>query len=126
MINLFAVMIGGAAGAGCRYLLTVSLSRFSTQVYSLGTFSANILGSFAIGIALAMLILRPDAPDWMKFGIVSGFLGGFTTLSAVSLETYQLAEAQSWGAAIAYPMATVVCGLAACALGVVIGRTLIH
>jgi CrcB protein len=54
--------------------------------------------------------------------ITTGFLGGFTTFSAFSLQTHRLLAEGAYGVAIAYVIGSVTAGLAAVALGVLIGR----
>ena len=48
------------------------------------------MGSFAIGLVWALLAAR-GLQAWLPF-VMTGFLGGFTTFSAFSLDTLRLVE----------------------------------
>ena len=65
---------------------------------------------------------RTDVPEWLKLSITTGFLGGFTTFSAFSLQTHRLLAEGAYGIAVAYIVGSVAAGLAAVAVGVLIGR----
>jgi len=68
----------------------------------LGTLSANLVGGYLIGLAVAFFMHYPSlSPEWRLFAI-TGFLGGFTTFSTFSAETVTLLMRGQyvWGAAI--------------------------
>lgn len=109
--SVLLVASGGALGALARYVVTV----FTTAqgVAPWGTFIVNILGCFLIGI----LIAQASGSEWYQaYGrslIVVGFLGAFTTFSAFSLDTLELAEQGKTSMAIIYAAITVSSCLAA-------------
>ena len=108
---LVLVALGGAAGSVLRYLVSVgSLALFGAG-FPWGTLAVNVAGSAAIG-ALAGAGLEGQA----RLLLVTGFLGGFTTFSAFSLEAVGLWE-RSPPLAIAYVAASVLLGAAACLAG---------
>ncbi|MGH8517718.1 MAG: fluoride efflux transporter FluC, partial [Panacagrimonas sp.] len=80
------------------------------------TLAVNVLGSFAIGLLFAWFLARP-APDWVRLGLTTGLLGGFTTFSAFSIETLELMRGAGTPIAASYVAATLALGLVACALG---------
>ena len=84
--------------------------------FMLPTLFVNVMGSFLVGAAWAWLH-RGQAAPWAAPLFVSGFLGGFTTFSALSLEVFRLWEEGRTGLAIAYGLGSPVLGLLACALG---------
>jgi len=56
----------------------------------LGTLSANLVGGYLIGLAMAFFIQHPSlSPEW-RLLIITGFLGGLTTFSTFSAETVTL------------------------------------
>ena len=113
MIGVLYVALGGAAGSVLRYLISLALP---TASFPWPTLSVNILGSAAIGVA-AGFGLQGEA----RLLLVTGFLGGFTTFSAFSLETASLAE-RSPALAALYILASVGLGLAAFALAFWLAR----
>ncbi|HUP91454.1 MAG TPA: fluoride efflux transporter CrcB [Solimonas sp.] len=114
-----AVAAGGAAGSVARYQLTLALRLLAPQ-WPWGTLLVNVVGSLAIGALGAGFGLRP-VPDWVRFGLMSGVLGGFTTFSAFSIDTLDLWRTQP-AAALLNVLVNVALSLAACALGVWLAR----
>ena len=107
---LLLVALGGAAGSVLRHLVSVAASGLLGAGFPWGTLAVNILGSAAIGIA-AGIGVQGEA----RLLLVTGFLGGFTTFSAFSLETATLFE-RAPALALLYVAASVGLGLAAFAL----------
>jgi CrcB protein len=108
--GLALVALGGAAGAVARYLVSVVALAWLGPGFPWGTLAVNVAGSAAIGLA-AGAGLEGSA----RLLVVTGFLGGFTTFSAFSLETGLLFERHPALAAL-YVVASVLLGLAAFAL----------
>ena len=109
--SILIVACAGALGAVARYGVIV-LSEW--QEWSpWGTFVVNVLGCFAIGV----LIASASEANWFEsYGrnlLVFGFLGAFTTFSAFSMDTLQLAQAGKIHIAILYATCTVFACLAA-------------
>ena len=68
----------------------------------LGTLSANLIGGYLVGLAVAFFMHYPSlSPEWRLFAI-TGFLGGLTTFSTFSAETVTLLMRGQyvWGTAI--------------------------
>jgi len=87
MIYLF-IILGGGTGALLRYLSTQLMnSAFKTQ-FSLGTIFVNCVGALLIGFLINFFDIHSLNPKW-RLLIITGFLGGYTTFSAYSLETVQ-------------------------------------
>ena len=113
-MKYFLIFAGGGLGATCRYTVT---NFFSGKMgnFPLGTFAANILGSFAMGLVLGVL-LGKSAENFRLFAAV-GFLGGFTTFSTFSAETLNLLQGGQIFLAAANVIGSVSVGLVACAVG---------
>ncbi len=111
--NISAVFVGGGLGAVARYGLTTLLPRGS---FPLGTLTVNILGSFCIGVIMALLIAKQAAPEWRLF-LATGLMGGFTTFSAFALETVQLIHRDAWSSVLVYIAASLLGCVLACFIG---------
>lgn len=123
MTIALAVALGGAFGSLARYGVQ-QLARAWVPGWPWGTLLVNVLGSFTIGLLFAWFATRPVA-DWVRFGLITGVLGGFTTFSAFSIETLELLRSAGFGAAFGYVAASLLTGLAACALGLWTARTML-
>lgn len=118
-----AVALGGALGSLARHGAGLA-ARQIVPGWPWGTLFVNVLGSFAIGLLFAWFFVRP-APEWVRLGLITGVLGGFTTFSAFSVETLELLRTAGAGPAFVYVALTLVAGLAACALGLLAARLLL-
>ena len=118
-----AVAAGGALGSMGR-LGVAQIARAAFPAWPWGTWLVNVLGSVAIGVLMAWFSVRPS-PEWVRLGLMTGLLGGFTTFSAFSLDAMSLLRAGSTLDMLAYVLATVVLGVAGCALGLWLGRGLL-
>lgn len=89
LISLFAIGLGAALGAWLRWGLGLWLNPAVPEL-PLGTLSANLVGGYLIGLAIAFFAQYPGiSPEWRLF-IITGFLGGLTTFSTFSAETVTL------------------------------------
>jgi CrcB protein len=84
-----AVGIGAATGAWLRWGLGIWLNALHPAI-PVGTLTANLLGGYLIGLAIAFFAQHPGlSPEW-RLLLVTGFLGGLTTFSTFSAETFTL------------------------------------
>lgn len=122
MSQLLAVMAGGALGAAARFEIS-QLARRSFGEYAYwGTGAINILGSFLIGVAFALLFARASGPAPAHYSafFITGVLGGFTTFSAFSLEMLSLIQAGRLGEFLAYGAISLCASIGAAFLGYVL------
>ena len=117
------VFVGGGLGSLAR--LAVSRATLALLGPSLpwGTLAVNVAGSLAIGVAIGLLDAVEASPPARLF-LVPGFLGGFTTFSAFSLDALTLWQRGDEALAAAYVAASVVLSLLAVAAGFQLGRAL--
>ena len=121
MVPVFWVGLGGLLGSVCRFLLGQALTHSSGIPYP--TLVINLTGALLIGGFLSSGVSRPDT-TWFYF-LIPGVLGGFTTYSAFSGETFFLLKNSQFKEALLYVLLTFFGGLLATSLGFWIGRTII-
>jgi CrcB protein len=107
MRNLVLVMIGGAIGAGFRYNLSRVASEQLGNVFPWGTWIANLLGGFLMGILAGIVTHDGKVAEPLLLFLGVGVLGGFTTFSAFSLETVRMIERGELAVAGAYAVSSV-------------------
>ncbi len=90
MTRFLLICLGGAAGSGARYLVSLgAMAAFGTG-YPYGTLLVNVFGSLLIGIAMESL-----PPSELRLFLTTGVLGGFTTYSSFNQETLQMLRGSS-------------------------------
>lgn len=123
MMTWLAVALGGASGSLLRYALGL-WARTALPGFPLATLAVNSIGGLCIGLLFAISASRPDFPDWLRAGLITGVLGGFTTFSAFSLETLLLWREGQAALALANVGLNLLLSLGSCALGLWLGRSL--
>ena len=94
--KLIAVGVGAAGGAWIRWGLGLALNSI-VKNFPLGTFVANLIGGFLIGIAVEFFSQNAELSSEWKLLIITGFLGGLTTFSTFSAESVQLLQSARFG-----------------------------
>jgi fluoride exporter len=116
------VFVGGGLGSCLRAVVLAWLSAWSTW---LPVLLVNLVGSFVIGIVVALAdeagLLRAET----RLFVAVGVLGGFTTFSTFGWGAALLAGRGAGGIALAYVVASVVGGVGAAGAGVVAGREVV-
>ena len=123
MINILAVFIGGGIGATCRYLV----GKLSVKILGLaytGTFFVNILGCSLIGYIFGLTMEKTQIfPPVIKLFTTVGFLGGLTTFSTFSCETFCFLKDGKILQGLLYAMASLCIGLCATFAGYMLGKS---
>ena len=86
--NWVLVAVGGAVGALLRYALSENMA---SETYPWATLTANLLGSFALGVVTA-LVAASVVGEQQALLLGMGLLGSFTTLSAFSVESAHMLD----------------------------------
>jgi CrcB protein len=114
--------LGGFLGANARYLLQQWAAGRWGADFPYGTMLVNISGSFVIALFLTLATGRLVIPLETRLFIAVGFLGGFTTFSSLSYETFLLAQRSGWWAAGLNLIGNNLLGLAGVLLGMLLGQ----
>ena len=103
MLRLLSIALGGALGSVLRYLLSRGVYQVMGSTFPWGTLSVNLVGSLAIGFLWALFETVTIAPEMRTF-ILVGILGGFTTFSSFTIETFNLFREgnRSWDSTISW------------------------
>ena len=117
-----AIMVGlaGALGAASRYVLGRFVAERVASQFPLGTFCINISGAFVIGLLFA-LASRKLISSTVQITLATGFLGGYTTFSTMSWESWQLVRGGSTRRSFLYLGGSVLLGLLAATIGLLGG-----
>ncbi|GAB04305.1 CrcB family protein [Gordonia amarae] len=117
-----AVFVGGCFGVAAREALVEVFPADGGIPWAV--FAINIVGAFALGVLLESL--SRYGPDTGRRRILrmllgTGFMGGFTTYSALATDTADLLTSGSAGAGLAYGVATVIVGALVTMAGIAVG-----
>ena len=113
MLKVIIVGFGGFFGSIFRYLIYLLSNNLIGYSFPFGTILVNVLGCFLIGLIYQIFSDTISLSDNLKLFMTIGFLGGFTTFSAFSLDVFLLYQSNSKLAAIIYIFITLVLSLLA-------------
>ena len=88
------LLIAGFGALGCvtRYYVSGWVYDLFGRSFPYGTLAVNILGAFIIGLVMEFGMRSTLLPVNVRIGLTIGFLGGLTTFSTFSYETFKLLE----------------------------------
>lgn len=114
---MILVALGGALGSMMRYGAASAVNRFAQSSFPFGTLFVNIAGSFLIGLIMVLLLKTGEWRENYRLLLVTGVMGGFTTFSSFSWETWKLIE----DGRIPLALANVLLSVAVCLLATIAG-----
>ncbi len=123
--TILQVGLGGALGAIGRYTTGLAAARVLGNGFPFGTFAANVIGSFIMGVAYVFLMTRDEQISPLVPLIMTGFLGGYTTFSAFSLDLWSLIDQERLIAAALYFGGSIGVAFVALVGGILMARGLI-
>lgn len=123
--RLLWVFLGGGLGSCARFAIaTLAGERFGTG-FPYGTLTVNVVGSALLAALVHVSVASELVSADLRVGLAAGVLGGFTTYSAFSQETFAYLQDGAFGLAAAYVALTVVGCLVACLVGYGAARSLV-
>ena len=103
MLNFLFVAIGGSIGASLRYFAYLFFKNYLLSNYLfLSTLIVNIVGSFLIGYAIMLMETKNLSEDFIRYFLIIGVLGSFTTFSTFSIESVDLLLSKKFFIAFSY------------------------
>ena len=123
--HILAVAAGGSVGAVLRYLIASRwIGVAAMPAWPWATFVANLGGAFAFGFLAVLLAAETRLNTNLRFALMTGMLGAFTTYSTFSFELVRMLELRAVGLAIGYGMGTMAACVALAGLGLWVGRVI--
>jgi len=123
-IPYLLIALGGALGSVARFALSGVAATQLGSTFPWGTLIVNVLGSFVIGFFSAFTGPegRWTVGEGGRMFFMTGVLGGFTTFSSFSIETFNLIEQGAWFKAAANMTGSLLLCVGATWVGVILGR----
>jgi CrcB protein len=112
-VQIILIALGGAIGSVCRYGLSTVVQRSTSPFFPYGTFTVNVTGCLVFGIIMGAarerFVLGPTERAFLLIGV----LGGYTTFSTFTYETFALLQDGELVRAVVNAFGQLVCGLVA-------------
>lgn len=122
---LLLASAGGAIGAATRYAISQAFAAKGWTEFPWATLFINVTGSALMGVVAGIFLFKTTLTPELRVFLATGILGGYTTFSAFSLETFQLAERGQILHAGLYVLASVVLSIAGLGLGLATAKWLL-
>ncbi len=106
-MNLLLVFIGGGVGSVARYTMMKAIGHVMGSNFPWHTLGVNVLGALLIGAVAEFMALRISGIETIRLLLITGFLGGFTTFSAFSLEGAMMVQKGEYMTLAFYTFASV-------------------
>ncbi len=120
--TILYIAFGGAIGSVLRFLTSIFVAKFWQNHFPLATFLTNVVGCFLIGIFIGYLEKNNLTDSNLKWFLITGFCGGFTTFSTFGLENFNLFQSNNSFLAFAYIASSIIAGLFAVWLGLFLSK----
>lgn len=122
MEKLLIVAVGGGIGAVSRYLVSTWAAARLGVHFPYGTLLVNVVGCLIIGLFMTLTTERFIVNPYWRLLVTVGFVGGLTTFSSYSYESFKLLEEAGLLAALANIGSNLLLGFGATYLGITLGR----
>jgi fluoride exporter len=111
MTTYLAIAVFGIAGCWGRYGMTNVVQALAGRQFPYATLSINLVGSFLMGFLFVATLHKLPVSTVLRTGILTGFVGGYTTFSTFAMEAILLAEQGQQGRAVLYMLVSEALGL---------------
>ena len=119
-----AVFVGGGLGAALRHAVNRASLAYLGPNFPYGTLMVNVVGGLLMGMLVEFFLVKGGGSQEFRLFLTTGFLGGFTTFSAFSLDAALMWQRSDYAALGSYIVASVFLSIAALFIGMVTVRWL--
>ena len=116
VIKILYIAIGGSLGSILRFLFS-HFCKIYVPFFPAGTLLVNVLGSFFIGFFASYLNNKEVSEIIVRYFLIIGLLGSFTTFSAFSIETLELYKQDGLSLSLLYVILSVILSIFAAYIG---------
>ena len=121
-----AIALGGSLGAMLRYFVSARTYLWLGNEFPVGTLMVNVTGSFLMGFLAILLSQKIAVSEELRFAILVGFLGSYTTFSTFALDGLQALNNGFMLKFSLYVLISVSASLAGVWLGALVARLLLR
>lgn len=118
------VFVGGGLGAALRHAVNRALLVYFGPAFPYGTLFVNVVGGLLMGVLAELYLVKGGASQEFRLFLTTGFLGGFTTFSAFSLDAALMWQRSDYTTLGSYIVASVLFSIAALFIGMAAVRAL--
>ena len=109
--------LGGFIGTILRFLLSSSIEKSFATSFPIGTILVNLIGCFLIGLLSGYFTQKLGDQTQLFFFLTIGVLGGFTTFSAIAMDSQVFIENGEYLKMLSYISLQAILGIALCLIG---------
>lgn len=118
------VFVGGGFGAALRHAVNRASLTYLGPDFPYGTVFVNVVGGLLMGVFAELFLIKGGGSQEFRLFLTTGFLGGFTTFSAFSLEAALMWQRSDFTALASYVVTSVVLSIVALFLGMAAVRAI--
>ena len=116
IIKILYIATGGALGSVLRFFISYIFKIYFVY-FPVGTLVVNIVGSFLAGLFISYLNNKEISEIIIRYFFIIGFLGSFTTFSAISIENIELIKQNEIALSLFYIIVSIVLSISAAFAG---------
>lgn len=105
------VFVGGGIGSVARYWVGEIALKYYKGNFPIGTLTSNFLACLILGLCVYFFKDKLNSSEWIKYLVLVGFCGGFSTFSTFSVETVKLFQDQFYMLGIANILISLILGI---------------
>ena len=109
--------LGGFLGTIFRFLISSSMEKYFATSFPIGTIMVNLIGCFLIGLLSGYFTQKLGDQTQLFFFLTIGVLGGFTTFSAIAMDSQVFIENGEYLKMLTYISVQAILGIALCLIG---------